>query len=105
MAQIAELERRIAQALEAHGDGEIFGSLFCKRQSVICPATLVAEIGDYRPRYPHRDAIAADGGQAHVAAESGKRKTRHLTLGLQQAAAQRTRHPRPKQLPLESVGG
>ena len=40
---------------------------------MICPATLLAEIGDCRARYPHRDAIAADGGQAPVAVQSGKR--------------------------------
>ena len=41
---------------------------------MICAATLLAEIGDCRRRYPHRDAIAADAGQAPVAVESGKRK-------------------------------
>jgi len=41
---------------------------------VICPATLLLEIGDCRARYPHRDAIAADGGRVPVAVESGKRK-------------------------------
>ena len=41
---------------------------------MICAATLLSEIGDCRARYPHRDSIAADGGQAPVAIESGKRK-------------------------------
>jgi len=41
---------------------------------VICAATLLSEIGDCRARYPDRDAIAADGAQAPVAQESGKRK-------------------------------
>jgi transposase len=72
--QIAGLEAEIAQRLDAHPDGEIFRSFFRRRESVICPATLLAEIGDCRARYPHRDAIAADGGQAPVAVESGKRK-------------------------------
>jgi transposase len=72
--QIAGLEAQIAQALDAHPDGEIFRSFFRRRESVICPATLLAEIGDCRARYPHRDAIAADGGHAPVAMESGKRK-------------------------------
>ena len=40
----------------------------------MCAATLLVEIGDSRARYPHRDAIAADAGQAPVAVESGKRK-------------------------------
>ena len=41
---------------------------------MIYAATLLAEIGDCRRRYPHRDSIAADGGQAPIAVESGKRK-------------------------------
>jgi transposase len=72
--QIAELESEISQALDAHPDGEIFRSFFRSRESVICAATMLSEIGDCRARYPHRDAIAADGGQAPVATESGKRK-------------------------------
>jgi transposase len=72
--QVAGLESEIAEALDAHPDGEIFRSFFRSRDSVICPATLLSEIGDCRGRYPHRDAIAADGGQAPVAVESGKRK-------------------------------
>jgi transposase len=72
--QIGELETEIADALHAHPDGEIFSSFFRSRDSVICAATLLAEIGDCRARYPHRDAIAAQAGQAPVAIESGKRK-------------------------------
>jgi transposase len=72
--QIRELEREIAEALGAHPDGEIFRSFFCSPQAVIWAATLLIEIGDSRARYTHRDAIAADGGQAPVAVESGKRK-------------------------------
>jgi transposase len=73
--QIAGLDAQIAQALDAHPDGEIFRSFFRSQNSVICAATLLAEIGDCRARYPHRDAIAADSGQAPGAVESGKRKT------------------------------
>jgi hypothetical protein len=72
--QIRELEAEIAAALDVHPDGEIFRSFFRSRDSVICAATLLAEIGDCRDRYRHRDAIAADSGQAPVAVESGKRK-------------------------------
>jgi Transposase IS116/IS110/IS902 family len=70
--QIRGLETEIADSLDVHPDGEIFRSFF-KTDSVICAATLLAEIGDCRSRYPHRDAIAADAGQAPVAVESGKR--------------------------------
>jgi transposase len=72
--QISELAAEIAQALRAHPDGEIFESFFRNPESVICAATLLGEIGDSRHRYSHRDAIAADAGQAPVAVESGKRK-------------------------------
>jgi transposase len=72
--QIRELESEIAQALRTHPDGKLFHSFFISPQSVICAATLLSEIGDCRGRYPHRDAIAAQGGHAPVAVESGKRK-------------------------------
>ncbi len=74
VAQILALESQIAAGLDAHPDGEIFRSFFRSRNSIICAATLLVEIGDCRARYPHRDAIAADGGQAPVAVESGKRR-------------------------------
>lgn len=73
--QIKTLERQIARAVREHPDGEIFLSLFRDPKSVICAATLLAEIGDCRARYPSRDALAGDAGQAAVAVESGKRKT------------------------------
>jgi transposase len=72
--QIKQLERQIATAIREHPDGVIFLSLFKKRNSVICAAELLAEIGDCRGRYPTRDTLAADAGQAAVAIESGKRK-------------------------------
>jgi transposase len=55
-------------------DAGIFLSLFRSRRSVITAATMLAEIGDCRARYPTRDALAGDAGQAAVALESGKRK-------------------------------
>jgi len=73
VAQIRGLERQIATAVRAHPDGEIFLSLF--KGSTITAAELLAEIGDCRSRYPTRDALAGDAGQAAVAIESGKRKT------------------------------
>ena len=75
VAQIKELDRQIASAVRAHPDGEIFLSVFKDPRSVICAAELLAEIGDCRGRYPTRDTLAADAGQAAVAVESGKRKT------------------------------
>jgi transposase len=74
VADINALERQIAQALDEHPDGEIFRSLFRDPKSVVTAATMLAEIGDCRARYPTGDALAGDAGQAPVAVESGKRK-------------------------------
>src|SRR5436190_402064 len=74
-AQIKQLESEIRTQVRAHPDGPTFLSLFKSPNSVITAAELLAEIGDCRERYPTRDALAADAGQAPVAAESGKWKT------------------------------
>jgi transposase len=74
VAQIAQLTSEIRSALHDHPDGEIFHSLFRDPKTAICPATLLAEIGDCRQRYPTKAALCSDGGQAPVAVESGKSK-------------------------------
>ena len=101
-AQIKELERQLATALRGHPDGPIFRSLFKGPNSVITAAELLAEIGDCRARYPARDALAGDAGQAAVAIESGKRKAACFRWGcnkrLRQAfhtLADSTRHWHP----------
>ena len=101
-AQIKQLERQIASALRAHPDGQIFRSLFKAPGSVITAAEMLAEMGDCRARYPARDALAGDAGQAAVAIESGKRKTARFRWGcnkrLRQAfckLADSTRHWHP----------
>lgn len=71
---IAGLEAEIRQALADHPDGHTFRSLFKADKTAICPATILAEMGDCRDRYPTRDTLAADAGQAPVAIESGKSK-------------------------------
>ncbi len=73
--QIKQCERQITTGIREHPDGHIFLSLFKQPGSVITAAELLAEIGDCRGRYPTRDTLAADAGQAAVAIESGKRKT------------------------------
>jgi transposase len=73
--QVKQLTEQIATALRKHPDGEIFLSLFHDPRSVVTATELLAEIGDSRARYPTRDALAADAGQAAVAVESAKRKT------------------------------
>jgi transposase len=76
LSQIVEEIRRlgseIAGAVRAHPDGEIFLSFFRDPKSVLTAAGLLAEIGDDRARYRDADSLAADGGVAPVAVESGK---------------------------------
>src|SRR5438270_3550165 len=72
--RISELTIEIRHALEAHPDGQTFRSLFIAHDSWLCAATMLAEIGDCRERYPSYRALAADAGQCPVAVESGKAK-------------------------------
>ena len=72
--RIKLLEDRIARAVRAHPDGEIFLSLFRTNNSTLTAASLVAQIGDQRERYPTNEALAAAAGMSPVALESGRRK-------------------------------
>jgi transposase len=72
--QIRRLEERIAKAVRAHPDGEVFLSLFRDPKSTLTAACLLAEMGDKRERYPTSEALAADAGMSPVAVESGRRK-------------------------------
>jgi transposase len=72
--QIRLLTSEIAHAVRAHPDGQIFLSFFKSPDSVICAATLLAEIGDDRARYPTAEHLAANAGMSPVAVESGRRK-------------------------------
>jgi transposase len=72
VAKITDLTIAIRHALNAHPDGATFRSLFKAADSFLCAATMLAEIGDCRERYPSYRALAADAGQAPVAVQSGK---------------------------------
>jgi len=72
VAEIAALDAQIREHLAAHPDAAIFAPLFRDRRTAICPATLIAELGDCRGRYPTEAAMAADAGMSPVALESGK---------------------------------
>ncbi len=72
VGQIAELGVQIRERLQAHPDAAIFAPLFRDPKTTICPATLIAELGDCRARYPTDAALAADAGMSPVALESGK---------------------------------
>lgn len=68
--QQADLEARIKEALLAHPDGPIFQSL--PRSGVVRAATLLAEIGDCRARFPDPPSLAAAAGVAPSTRQSGK---------------------------------
>jgi transposase len=72
VAEIAALDTQIRERLATHPDAEIFAPLFRDPKTTICPATLIAELGDARGRYPTEAAMAADAGMSPVAMESGK---------------------------------
>lgn len=69
-AQINDLETSIKEALLAHPDGPIFTSL--PRAGTIRAATLLAEIGDCRARFPDDSTLAAAAGVAPTTRQSGK---------------------------------
>jgi transposase len=72
--RIKRLDDEIAKSVRAHPDGGIFLSLFRGKDTTLTAASLVAEMGDERGRYPTEDALAADAGMSPVAVESGRRK-------------------------------
>ena len=74
VSEINRLQAEIADTLTAHPDGPVFRSFFASSTSVLCPATLLAEIGDARARYPHRDAISAQAGCSPVARAARNRE-------------------------------
>jgi transposase len=67
------LEARIKEALLTHPDGPIFQSL--PRAGVVRAATLLAEIGDCRARFPDPQSLAAAAGVAPSTRQSGKHRT------------------------------
>jgi len=72
VTEISDLTSQIRGALALHPDAAVFGPLFRDAKTVISPATLIAELGDCRGRYPNEAAMAADAGMSPVALESGK---------------------------------
>ena len=71
--QIEALEARIGDQLEAHPDGRIFRSL--PRSGQVRAATLLAEIGDVRERFPTPESLACLAGAAPSTRQSGRQLT------------------------------
>jgi len=72
VTEIVALDAQIRERLAAHPDAAIFRALFRDPKTALSPATLIAELGDCRERYPTEAAMAADAGMSPVALESGK---------------------------------
>ena len=70
--QIDELETRITELLDAHPDAVIFQSL--PRSGTIRAATLLAEIGDCRARFPDPESLACLAGVAPSTRASGRHR-------------------------------
>lgn len=71
-AQIDELDARIAELLDAHPDGPVFRSL--PRSGTVRAATLLAEIGDCRARFPTPESLACLAGATPSTRESGRHR-------------------------------
>lgn len=74
VGQIAPVTSQIAHALDEHPDGQIPRSLFRDLESYVTAATLFAEIGNVRERYPDARGLAADADVAPVTIESGRQR-------------------------------
>jgi transposase len=80
------LEVRIKETLLAHPDGPIFASL--PRAGVVRAATLLAEIGDCRARFPDPASLAAAAGVAPSTRQSGK----HRNVAYRRGCNKQLRH-------------
>ncbi len=96
VARISELTIEIRHALEAHPDCATFRSLFIAQDSWLCAATMIAEIGDCRERYPSYRALAADAGQCPSRSSQAKPDTRNSAGHVTTASAARSA-PSPTQ--------
>jgi transposase len=71
-AEVEAIEQQMSLLLSAHPDQHIFTSL--PRSGMVRAASLLAEIGDCRERFPTDDALAALAGASPSTRQSGKRE-------------------------------
>jgi transposase len=71
-AQVQDIEEQMSVLLDAHPDAPVFTSL--PRSGMVRAASLLAEIGDCRERFPTDDALAALAGASPSTRQSGKRE-------------------------------
>ena len=68
-AQVQDIEEEMSVLLDAHPDAPVFTSL--PRSGMVRAASLLAEIGDCRERFPSDDALAALAGASPSTRQSG----------------------------------
>lgn len=73
-ARARELEAEIVERLELHRDAPVFSSL-PKAGRGVRAASLLAEVGDVRERFPDEESLAALAGVAPVTKASGKARS------------------------------
>lgn len=73
-ARAKELQAEVVERLEFHRDAHVFTSL-PKAGSGVRAASLLAEIGDVRERFPDEESLAALAGVAPVTRASGKARS------------------------------
>jgi transposase len=86
-SQVDELTARMAEQLKTHSDAVIFTSL--PRVGVVRAATLLAEIGDRRERFPDPESLACLAGVAPSTRASGRHRAATFRLERQRQAARR----------------
>jgi transposase len=77
--QIDELTSRLNELLDAHPDAHIFRSL--PRAGTVRAATLLAEIGDCRARFPDAQSLACHAGVAPSTRTSGRHRSVAFRFG------------------------
>ena len=104
VAEIAELTSQIAGAFAPTPTARSSSPSFATPRRLICPPTLIAELGDDRERYPTDAALAADAGMSPVAVESGKRRVATFRRACDKRLRDHRRDARRLHPPLASLG-
>jgi transposase len=105
VAAIRELTAQIRQAVDDHPDGATFRSLFIASDSVLCAATMIAEMGDCRDRYPHLPATRRRPGPSARRGRVRQSQTRPVPLGVRPPFARSVLRAGRLKPPPQPVGG
>ncbi len=101
-AQIDELDTRLDELLDAHPDADIFRSL--PRCATIRAATLLAEIGDCRARFPDAESLCLPRRRRALHPRQRPTPRRHLPIEQRQETPRRALRLRRRQLARQRLG-